>query len=95
MNHLLARRPGEDREASILGGYQGESIALIVDELCGREMSRSAVFGRVDDHRKIPDDGFGNHPFIDVRAVSRPPDLGPEREQFISIVDDCGAIDRS
>src|ERR1700680_1504860 len=42
VNHLLARRPREDCEAPILRCDERHRVALILDELCGRQMSGAA-----------------------------------------------------
>ena len=34
VHHLLASRPGEDGEATILRSNQGKGILLVMDELC-------------------------------------------------------------
>ena len=42
VDHVLARRPGEHGEAPVLRRDQRDRVALIVDELRGREMAGAA-----------------------------------------------------
>ena len=42
VDHVLARRPGEHGEASVLRRDQRDRVALIVDELRGRQVPRAA-----------------------------------------------------
>ena len=46
VHEVLARRPLEDREAAVLRRHQRHRVALIVDELRGREVPRAAELRR-------------------------------------------------
>src|SRR5271169_1247660 len=48
VNHFLARRPREDREASILRCDERDRVALILHELRGRQVSRASQPRRVN-----------------------------------------------
>src|SRR6266496_1968974 len=41
VNHFLAWRPREDRESSILRGDESNGVPLIMNELGGRQVTRS------------------------------------------------------
>src|SRR4051812_20015866 len=59
VNHVLARRPGEDGEAAILRGDEGDGIMLIADELSGGEMAGASQLGGVDNFGLGAFDGLG------------------------------------
>ena len=51
VNHCLAFGPFKDREAPILRRYQCDGVALILNELRGREVPGAAEFIRMYDGR--------------------------------------------
>ena len=57
MHELLVRRPLEDREAPVLRGNERRGVALIVDELRRRKMSRAAELRRRGADRALPSTG--------------------------------------
>src|SRR5947199_10627340 len=60
VDHVLARRPGEDREVPILRRHERDGIALILDELRGRQMPCAAELARVADGRNDALDQLGD-----------------------------------
>src|SRR4051812_42338454 len=60
MHHVLARRPGEHREVSVLRGDERDRVALIVDELRGGEVPRAAEQRRMHDARHESLDRLGD-----------------------------------
>ena len=66
VDHVLAGRPGEDGEAAILRGDERDRVALVVDELRGRQVARAAELRRMDDAAAPPSIGS-----VTVRLLDR------------------------
>src|SRR6266513_2297935 len=47
VDHVLAGRPGNNCETTVLGSDEGDGVALIVDKLSGGNVARPAQLGRV------------------------------------------------
>src|SRR6266566_3242365 len=65
VDHVLARRPREDREPTVLGCNERDRVPLILDELRGGEVTRAAKLGRVHDGRFRSFDRLGHHHLFD------------------------------
>src|SRR5262249_61637529 len=83
MHDVVARRPCEDRKSAILGGDERHRVTLIVDELCGRKMSRATEARRVDDLRDPALNRLSDGDLLDLRRSRPPNDLGAERNEMI------------
>ena len=57
VHHVLARRPGEDREVPVLRRNERDGVALVVDELRGRQMPRPAELDGVQNFATLPSIG--------------------------------------
>src|ERR1041385_8865170 len=92
VHHLLAGRPGEDREATILRGDERHGVALILYELRRGHVSRAAELHGLDDRRGVADDRLGQDQLLDRRAASPSHDLRAEGEQLVVVADDGRAV---
>src|SRR5206468_12880264 len=93
VDHLLEWGPGKDREASILGCDERERVALILDELRGREMSGATELGRVHDRRRAAFDRFGDHDLLDPCPPVTSSYLPAEGQHLVLVGDDRCAVD--
>src|ERR671924_1381028 len=89
----FARRPGEDREASVLRRDERDRVALIVNELRGRQMARTAKRRWMDLHRHTAFDWFGHRHDFDWRSTTPANNLRPERQELVLGREDRRAID--
>ena len=69
VNHLLAGRPGEDRETAVLRGHQSDRTGLILRELGRRKMPRSADLNRMKNRRLAADDRFRDDDLFDLQNL--------------------------
>src|SRR5436309_13745698 len=69
MDHVLARRPGEDGEVPVLRRHERDGIALILDELCRGQMPRAAELARVHDSGNAAFDRFGDRHLLHLRRA--------------------------
>ncbi len=90
---MLARRPCEDREATIHRGYQRHAVRLILYELRRRKVSRAAEFQWVNDGGHAVYDWFRHDYLLDLSAAVTTTDFGAERKQLILIADEGRPID--
>ncbi len=66
VDHLFTRRPGEDCEATVLRRYQGQRVALILDELRRRQVSGPAGLYGVDHDRFVAHYGFCRYNLLNL-----------------------------
>ena len=66
---------------------------LVLHELRGRQVPRAAELSGSDMHGRRPDGRLGQHHALDGRIAALAGDLGAERQQFVPIADERGAID--
>ncbi len=93
VHHVLARRPGEDGEAPVLRRHQRQRVVLVVNELSGRKVTRSAQPRRLDDRGGVPHHRLGHRHPLHPRAPA-PHDLHPEGQELVALVDDGRAVHR-
>ena len=88
---MLARRPGEDCEATIHRGYQRNTVRLVLYELRRRKVSRTAKFQWVNDRGYVVNDRFRHDNLLDLCTVVTTTNLRAESQQLILIADECRA----
>ena len=94
MDHVFARRPGEDGELAVWGCHQRHGVALVVNELRRRKMTRTAELSWLDDPAPVVPIGSVTIAVAtckDPRAAHQI--LGAEGEHLVAIIDDSSSID--
>ena len=66
VNRVFTGRPREHRESAVLRRHERDRVALIVDELRGREMTGTAERGRVHLLRLVALDRFSQRDLLDL-----------------------------
>ena len=77
VDHRLAPRPREEGKVAVLRGDERDAVALILDELRGRQVSCSPELGRIDDGSDAAFDRFSHSDLLDLsrsffRAIFAP-----------------------
>ena len=83
VDHRFARRPREDGEAAVLRRDERDRVALIVDELRGRQVPGASELRRMDERGHAAFDRLGHRHLLDLRRPLPPGDFRAEREQFV------------
>src|SRR3984957_20907348 len=91
-DHVLARGPLEDGEASVLGGYQCGAAVLVLNKLRGRKMPRAAQLIGLDQSGHAAFDGLRDNDLLHQRMASAASDLGAETQHIVLVGEDYGAI---
>lgn len=95
VDHRFTWRPGKDCEAAILRGDKCKRVALVLDKLCRRQVTRPTSLRWMNYDRLIADHRFGRYHLLYRSTAFGPPDLSAKCQHFILIIDYRGAVDRS
>src|ERR1700730_4971841 len=95
MHHSLATGPLKDGETSVLGCDKGNSIMLILNELCRREVPGTAELFRMDEVSDSTIDRFRDGHLLHLCPTPTAGNLRPKTEQFMLIGEYDSAVNRS
>src|SRR4051794_37169060 len=82
VDHLLAGRPGKDRETAVLRRDERDAVALIVCELRGGQVTRPTEVRGIELERGAADNRLGHRDLLDLRRSAAARDLRTEGEQL-------------